>query len=72
VHTSICLSLDFSHWVFTKRRWRHKYASSGSPKLSHWVIGVFHTITASHPSFFPLSFWRVSMTIGHQLFKGEC
>jgi hypothetical protein len=59
VHISICLSLDFSHRVFTKRCWRHKYADSVSPKLSHWVIGVFHSITGSHPSFFTLGFWRV-------------
>jgi hypothetical protein len=42
MHTCICLSLDFFHRVFTKRRWRHKYVDSVSPKLSHWVIGVFH------------------------------
>jgi hypothetical protein len=35
---SICLSLDFSHMVFIKRRWRYKYADSVSVKLSHWVI----------------------------------
>jgi hypothetical protein len=41
VHTRICLSLDFSYQVFTKRCWRHEYADSVSPKLSQWVIGVF-------------------------------
>jgi hypothetical protein len=35
VHTSICMSLDFSHRIFTKRFWRHKYADSVSPKLSN-------------------------------------
>jgi hypothetical protein len=33
VHTRICLSLDFSQRVFTKRRWRYKYAESVSPKI---------------------------------------
>jgi hypothetical protein len=31
VHTSICLSLDFSQRVFIKRRWRHEYADSVPP-----------------------------------------
>jgi hypothetical protein len=56
MHTSICLSLDFFDMVFIKRRWRHRYVDSISPKLSHWVIGVFHNITGFHPSVFPLGF----------------
>jgi hypothetical protein len=35
MHINICLSFDFSHNVFTKRLWRHKYADSVSFKLSH-------------------------------------
>jgi hypothetical protein len=72
VHTSICLSLDFFHRVFTKRRWRHGYADSVSPKLSHWVIGVFHNITKLHPSFSHWVFGGLYITIVHQLSKGEC
>jgi hypothetical protein len=33
MHTSIYLSLDFFQRVFTKRRWRYKYAESVSPKI---------------------------------------
>jgi hypothetical protein len=56
MQSSICLFLDFSHRVFTKRHWRHKYANSVSPKLSHWAIGVFHSITGLHASFFSTRF----------------
>jgi hypothetical protein len=56
VHTGISLSLDFSHGVFTNRRLRHEYADSVSPKLPHWVIGVFHRITRLHLLFFPQIF----------------
>jgi hypothetical protein len=71
VHTSICLSLDFSHMVFIKRCCRHKYADSVSPKLSLWVIGVFHSITELHISFSHWIFRGLYMTIEHQLSKGE-
>jgi hypothetical protein len=59
VYTNIYLSLDFSHKVSTKRCWKHKYVDSVFSKLSHWVIGIFYSITKLHPSFFPLKFWRV-------------
>jgi hypothetical protein len=36
-----------------------KYVDSVTPKLSHWIIGVFHSITELDPSFFPLGFWRI-------------
>jgi hypothetical protein len=37
VHTSICLSFDFSQRVFIKRRWIHEYANSVSP---NYLIGL--------------------------------
>jgi hypothetical protein len=45
VYTNIYLSLDFSHKVSTKRCWKHKYVDSVFSKLSHWVIGIFYSIT---------------------------
>jgi hypothetical protein len=33
-----------------------KYVDSVTPKLSHWIIGVFHSITELDPSFFSTGF----------------
>jgi hypothetical protein len=49
-----------------------KYVDNVSPKLSYWVIGVFHIITELEPSFFQWVFEGIYITIGHQLSKGEC
>jgi hypothetical protein len=58
VHINICLSLDF-HTGFLQREVRDmKYDDSVSAKLSHWVIGFFHNIIESHPSF-SIGFLRV-------------
>jgi hypothetical protein len=49
-----------------------KYDDSVSPKLSYWVIDVFHSIIELRPSFFHWVFVGLYMTIGHQLSKEEC
>jgi hypothetical protein len=35
------------------------YAESVYPNLSHWVIGVFHSISRMEPSFFPSNVRRI-------------
>jgi hypothetical protein len=46
MYTKICLSLDFSHKCFYKRDVKDMiYAESVSHNLSHWVVGVFHSIS---------------------------
>jgi hypothetical protein len=44
--------------IVIKRRWRHKYANSVSPKLSHWIIVDFHSIIGLHSSFFSTGFFK--------------
>jgi hypothetical protein len=57
--------------VFTKKYWRHKYVDGVSPKLSQWVIGVFHSITELHSLFFPLGFLRAIHDNWTSTVKGE-
>jgi hypothetical protein len=59
VHTSICLSLDFSTWFLQRDVRDIEYVDSVSLKLSHCVIRVFYSTTDLHPSFSLLGFWRV-------------
>jgi hypothetical protein len=69
VHTSLCQSLNFSMMFFQRDVRNIGYVDSVSPKLSHWIIRVFHIIAELKPSFFSLSFEGIYMTIGHQLSK---
>jgi hypothetical protein len=57
MHTRICLSLNFSHKGFYKRDVKDMiYIESASPNLSHWIIGVFHSISRTETFIFPTGF----------------
>jgi hypothetical protein len=56
VHTSICLSLDFSQIIFTKRHWRHKYTESISPKIFSMVYKSFSQHNRMASFIFPTGF----------------
>jgi hypothetical protein len=52
VYASICLSLDFSMRFLQRDVRDRKYADSVSPKLSHWLIGVFLQYNRIRPFIF--------------------
>jgi hypothetical protein len=64
------ISLFFSIYFLQKDIRDIKYDDSVSPKLSYWVIGVFHNITELDPSFSHKVFEGCYMSNGHQLSKG--
>jgi hypothetical protein len=57
VHTIICLPIDFSHKGFYKRDVKGMiYVGGVSPNLSHWVVGVFHSMSRMETFIFPTEF----------------